>query len=94
VGVVPNREMAVDWWVSPWRGGGGTTTVGNAPRTALTQSMTWTRGRKRKGACDADVAMAEESEGEKKRGECGGVRRLSFERRQGRDGGWLGAVFG
>jgi hypothetical protein len=57
VRAVPNREIAADWWVSPW-GWGGTMTaaVGNMPGTTVTRSVAWTRGMKRKGASDALVA--------------------------------------
>jgi hypothetical protein len=56
VRAAPNREMAVDWRDSPWRGG-GTAMVRNMPGTTATWSTVWTRGAKRKGACDAHVAM-------------------------------------
>jgi hypothetical protein len=68
-------------------GGNGDDGGRKCVETAATQSAVWTRSGKRKGACDARVAVVEESEGEKKRGERDGVERLSFERRRGR-GGW------
>jgi hypothetical protein len=66
-----------------------TAVVRNTKRTTVTQSAAWMRGRKKKGASDARMAVVEESEGEKKRGERGGVGRFSFEWRQGEAGeGW------
>jgi hypothetical protein len=78
-------------------GGNGDDGGRKCVETAATQSAAWTRSGKRKGACDARVAVVEESEGEKKRGERDGVERLSFERRRGEageGGGRLGATCG
>jgi hypothetical protein len=48
-------------------GGGGTTTaaVKNTPGTAVTRSVAWTRGTKRKGRVTLSWLWAEESEGER-----------------------------
>jgi hypothetical protein len=83
VRAAPNREISTDWWVSPWRGKTATTTVGNTPRRAtVARSPTQTWGR-------LDWPWVKESEGEKKGGERGSIRQLSFERRRGEAGeGW------
>jgi hypothetical protein len=60
----PNREIMADRRVSPW---GKTVTVGNAMRTAAARSPAWTRGRKRRGACDAHVAVGGGERGGKRR---------------------------
>jgi hypothetical protein len=52
--------------------------------TAVAQSPAWTRGGKRRGACDARVAMSGGERGGEKRVRCGG--RLILKRRRGRQG--------
>jgi hypothetical protein len=48
------------WWIGGshhGEGGEETTVVRNAMRTAAAQSPAWTRGGKRRGACDARLAV-------------------------------------
>jgi hypothetical protein len=62
-----------------------TAEVRNAMMTAAARSPAWTRGGKRRGACDARVAMSGgERGGGEKRVRCGG--RLILKRRRGRQG--------
>jgi hypothetical protein len=65
VRAAPKLEMVVDWWVSPWGGGdgGGRKCAGEG------------RGGSVAGVDERRLAWpcAEESKGEKKSGECGGV---------------------
>jgi hypothetical protein len=61
VRTAPNQEMAANWRVSQW-GGGGTAMVAveNAPRTTAARSPAWTR-------CVHAWPWVEESEGGKRR---------------------------
>jgi hypothetical protein len=66
-------------------------TVGNAPGTAMTWSATWTRGTKRKGACDTCVSLGGGERGRER--EVSTARQLSpFEMEAGEAGegvsGW------
>jgi hypothetical protein len=55
VRAAPNRETA-------------TPAVENVPRTAMTRSVVWTRGEKRRGACDARVAVGRGERGREREG--------------------------
>jgi hypothetical protein len=71
VRVAPNRKMVADGWISPWGGGAN----GDGSGRKCTEEG---RGGSVTGVDKRRLAWpcVEESEGEKRRGERGGIRRL------------------